>query len=519
MNNFVNGITLGSGNSFNPAIRFTDKPGTGIYSIGQDDLGFSVNTRVIYSCSFDGLIIRSDLFIPKNSTEGAYLISDSNGKAGWVKAPVQSGVISWNSIYNNLNETSDTITVNTDKRATLGSVIFSLETPHKIANNTFHIRNKTTSSFDIYSTQPIHTIIANKDADAISIIRLTNNCIGICYYDVEDDRIYYQYSYDEAGIEWSAPIMIDDSSAVSIVSMCLVNGYPAIGYIYNEGVNDEWRYVRANNLLGSVWGVPTTLATSSTGINFLPISIRLILLNGNPSYFYNDEHGRAKMIYSNDINGTSWAPPINISNLTNHQILNVKIVNGNPAILSKMNTTGILYFVRAVDDTGTTWPSAATQLYKNQNQNILVNAGQSSCDMGFIDEKLCIAAMEQKTNDLYLAYADDINGSSWRSFNIIYDGQTTSGYPRFIYNNGKSYLLMNKFIGDPSTKCLITFNSINSYTINENFLPVFNKYGDHRSISNVNDNNSIILITSEKKISLLRFYDDGFKINWISHNS
>jgi hypothetical protein len=398
---------------------------------------------------------------------------------------------------------------------------FSIETPEPIADNNFYIRNKTTSSFEVYTTLPLVRNIISKECPEMEFIRLSNNLLGVCYYDLEDDRVYFKHSLDVLGREWSDPILIDDVSSIGIISAAVVNGFPAVAYVYNEGVNDEWRYVRATDATGTVWGAPVTIYTSSTGAGFLPISVNLLVVNEKPVYLFNSEAGRARLYRANDINGDDWGSNVNISNLSDHQILAVRIVNNKVALVAKSNLVNNIYYVRSLDNNGITWPVASLQLFKSVNgapQSILANTGYSSCDMGIVGGTLCIALSELNTNNIYLNVSNDADGNSWQHFNMISEISSTMAYPRFFTNNNNTYLIFNCNIGAPSKKCLIRFQSPTSFTIDNNFMSVLNYYGDHKFISNINDANNLVMVISENNISMLRFYDADLKINWIAHN-
>jgi hypothetical protein len=207
--------------------------------------------------------------------------------------------------------------------------------------------------------------------------------------------------------------------------------------------------------------------------------------------------------------GSSWAAPINLSNLSNHQILCAKVIADAPAIVAKSNTTHHVYYTRF---NGTIWP-AATQLFKAPTTAILSNSGKGAADMGFINGSLCIALSEASSNDIYINVGDAV-GSSWQNFRLITDASTTASYPTFVENNG-TYLVFNKTTGSPSTKTRIKFTSPTNY-IEKNFVTTFNIHSKHVFVRNTEDTNNVMLFAYENNISMLRFYDDDLKINWVA---
>jgi hypothetical protein len=75
--------------------------------------------------------------------------------------------------------------------------------------------------------------------------------------------------------------------------MTLVNGFPAIVYIYDNAPDDEWHYVRANDINGASWGDAVVVMAATTGTAFLPIGLFLRVVNNLPVVFTNNQAGAA----------------------------------------------------------------------------------------------------------------------------------------------------------------------------------------------------------------------------------
>jgi hypothetical protein len=522
---YPSGILVGDGNPNQPTISFLNQPATGIFCNSEQSIGISIEGVPTAEFTSKQLVLQNGLAILKNPKDNSFLRGDAKGNASWAASPIQSGTFSWDTIYNtvSLNSVNNSVHVNLPSASaapsTLPSVVISQETDVPVADNTFYITNKSNNGFDVYSTLPVFSNIVEASSSSMVSCRLSNGAIGVAYYDTNLDRIRYTYSLDNLGKSWSSPITVDDVSAINLVSLAVVNGNPAVVYIYDEGLNDEWRYSRATNANGSSWEGPVTLATSSISVSFLPVTLNLQIVTGEPALFLNNEHGRAQMIISNDSNGDTWGSPINISNLNNHQILDVLVVNNNPAVVAKSNTINNVYYVIANDNRGTSWPVGATQLYKNNGNTratIVVNGGRDAASMFFMGDTLCIVLSELETNIMYIS-SFNFDNSSWNLFHILAQTSTSVPFPKFFTNNGNYYMLFNYLTASPSAKKLITFTTPTDFTVQNSFLSVFNLYADHIVLPNINDDNSTIIFISDQNISLLRFYENNFKINWIAH--
>lgn len=515
MNTFGNGINLNGGTPYLPALRFTDSQTTGFYYL-NDKLHIGNKGVLVASISNTGIAINSGFNFAKNASESAYLRSDAEGNAYWQQPQTRSGSVDWSSIYDNLdmNGTNDRVVVNYRGIASTPNVTFSLETDHHIADNAFYIRDKGAESCSIYSTLPVLSAVSSIDTTEFDICRLSNGLIGVCYYDIEQDRVFYKHSLDTKGIEWSNPVLVDDVSSTGNISIAIVDGRPSIAYIASES-DLEWRFARATNETGSVWAAPVVLHTDSGLDSFVSV---WLLKSDVPVCLFNDCSGRAKAIYAEEQDGSLWNAPVNVSNLVNHKIIKAGVVNGSLAVVARSNTVKNVYYVHA--NQVNVWPIAATQLYKNNNgssQTILSNDGNGSCDLYAIGGKPCVAISELTSNKLYLNIASDSTGDSWHGFNEVMDLQTAAAYPRFFTNNGIHHLLFNKYTGTPSIKGLLKFNADMTYSVDSEFLPGFDTYMNHMVLPNLNDGNSYLFFSSHSALSMLRFYSD-LKINWIAHS-
>lgn len=516
-NIFASGLQTNDGFAAKPAVSFLTDTSSGIF-LNSDNQ--NIKSIGITTCGHTSVLFGSQqiqllkkLNIAENAVTNATLTSDANGNASW-QTNNQHDAFIWNSIYSNLNVATNNNEANITyaHQQTNAAITLAKESNAPISNFDLYIKNKTAAGFTIYSNDFMYKSLLSGSIGDYTTVQLTSGGIGICYYNVDVDRMQYIYSQDAKHTSFSAPIVIDDISSVGQVSMCLVGVYPAIAYIADNNNNDEWRYIVAKDIYGTTWHMPITLATSSVDVTFSPVSLFIRVVDNVPAIFLSNQDGRAQMYKAKDATGTMWDTVINISNLTNHQILDVQIINGRPAVVAKSNVVNNLYYVQSHDQ-GNTWPIGATQIYKQDGTPLYTNDGKCCNTMGIINNKLTIVASELTTNILYTATANDINGTTWGNYIYLAPTNTTNAYPRIFQNNTTIYMIYNNTTGSTSEKKLIEFTST-GIKITDDFISTLRLCGDNQIIQNKSDGNNIIIMASEKQLSLLKFYGNDLRINW-----
>ncbi|MGL5936538.1 MAG: hypothetical protein ACRCZI_13070 [Cetobacterium sp.] len=516
MDSFGSGINITGGVPQYPGVRFLNSPSSGLFSFIQHTVGISSYGQICVMFDYEVVNFFTDIRIQRNAKNGAVLTSDANGLAKWQINNV-AGTYQWNKIFKNLDlesQNNSTEIVLSSKLSKIPTIIVTNESDIALDDTEFFIRDKTDTSFTLYSKSFMTKKIISEEFTYYSTNRLSNGGIGICYYSVINDRMKYIYS-DKDYKTFSDAITIDDVSAIGICDMKLVDGYPAIVYIVDDGSEDKWRYVRANDALGATWNTPITLETSVEDITFLSNAVFLRVVNGLPIIFYNNDRGRAKYFKSQDATGILWNVSANLSNLTNHQIVGVEIIDNNPAVIARSNITKYIYYVRSNNSTGTSWPIGATQLYKPSNVPMEANIGDCCNTIAIIHGSLYIITSEANSNSIYIIKANDSNGSSWGNYQFLANSSTTSAYPYVFKNGNDYYILYNSYTGTPSKKNIIRIqpNDIITSLNNECFVESLSYCLDHQAITN-DDTSNILLISSEQALTLLKFYGNDFKVNW-----
>lgn len=518
---FASGVKTSNGTPFNPGFSFIKDTHSGLYRSDNIDLGIAVSGVSLIECTSKNILFNKPLIISGETGNGFVLTSDNKGIASWQRPLVRSGVVSWNTIYNQLmptDVTTNKLKINFSHKLTNPVVTLSKELEIPLANSDFCITKKTDSGFEVYNKTPAFTHISNSlDIYATDSIRLSNGNIFVCFYDANEDRVKVTYA-DANGLSWSTPITVDDVSSTGILSACLIYNKPAIVHISDNLENGklEWRLLISNDMVGSTWSDPAILYEGDSG-NTADYTAFLLNPNGQPILLFNNEVGRAKIINANDTQGSSWSSDRNISNLVNHRILAATDIEGIPIVLAKSNLVNNVYFVKANDVLGNTWPIGATEL-RNQ-ASLKVN--RDSTNIMVCNERIWVAVSELDTNKLYVNSCPINNLNAWCGFVFVSDSETTVPCIKFFKEDNNLLLSANIKTGTQSEKVVLSIHWDNEIIINKQSttLSNFSNFGDHCFIKNWDDDYNMWFIIHKDGLSLVRYFSDGLKLNWIAHSS
>jgi hypothetical protein len=514
MNKFPFGIETNSGNAIRPAIRFLDNLATGLYLENRDRICITQNGVKALAISNGNFEISRNLKLPKDAVAGATLTSDAEGNASW-KITSTCGSFAWNSIYKDLNVG----TTNNEKKITFNPSMYSvpiaslsLECNEAIDGFNLYIKDKTSSGMTIFANSFMSKQISDVTTNYYALCQLLNGNIGTCFYNTEADRIQFVSKSPTELVDTTSAVLVDDTPVAGPCDICIVDDKPAIVYIADNGTSDEWRYVSSKDIYGQEWNDPVIILTASTYVHFDKSVVRLIVNTDKQIVFLNDENGAAKTVISTD-GGATWGSPIGVSNLVNHQILDVKLIHGMPAVIAKSNVTNVMYYVRANVADGSAWPIGATQLYRDNGTSMF--AKLSDCTLDYVNDTLTIIATENTSNQLYIASATDNNGAVWDPFKLL-DGNihgTVDTFPCLFNNNGTSYLVYNTSFGLPSEKKLILFDKNGIASQPKSFISSLEEAGDHQTLPCTSGYN-IMAMSSAEAITMLKFYGDDLVVNW-----
>ena len=258
-----------------------------------------------------------------------------------------------------------------------------------------------TGRFSAFSSLPITVQSADTVGRWTSLLVVQGNP-AICYYDANNSALTYVRATDILGTVWGAPVVADNTGAVGEhTSMALVFNTPAISYY--DILNSALKYVRATEINGATWGTPVTI-DSAVGASGQWTS--LVVVNGNPAISYYG-HNSLKFVRSTDPAGANWDPPVIVDsvalNVGEHTSL--AIVSGNPAISYRDRTNGDLKYVRATNASGTAW---GTPLVIDSTDDVGFNTS-----LQVVDGHPAISYHDDTNGDLKYVRATDPSGTAW----------------------------------------------------------------------------------------------------------
>lgn len=253
--------------------------------------------------------------------------------------------------------------------------------------------------------------------------------------------IKFRTSSDSKGMNWpngSSNVYTVDSTVFAGligVEMTIINGNPAITSVVVSQTEEGYiNYTRAGNASGTTWNSTVTVVTGiSPPSNQKPI-VNLKMVNGHPAIaYYNTIDENLYFVRANDANGNTWGTPVLVDSQGNvGDWLSMEVVDGQPAISYQDVTNGDLKYVRATRTNGNSWATPIT----------VASAGIVGLhtSMEIIDGFPAIAYGDFTNKDLMYVRATNSTGSSWgtpvaaattlgESINLlVVDGQPAIGY-------------------------------------------------------------------------------------------
>jgi len=181
------------------------------------------------------------------------------------------------------------------------------------------------------------------------------------------------------------------------ISLALMGTLPAVAEITSAG---QVKYVRANHLAGTSWGTPYTVTTSSN-----PYSVSLIERTGGSPSIFLVSGTVVYHRYTNNSTGIGTWSNVSVASGVTVSRLSACLVSGNPAIIYASSSN--IYYKRASDSGGTTWPSAITIATNG-------NSSYQSLDLKVIDG-VPVATYIDSDNKIGFISSGNATGSSWLS--------------------------------------------------------------------------------------------------------
>jgi len=451
--------------------------------------------------------------MPKGAVNGGVLTSDSEGNSSW-QVSKHHGTVQWSSIYKCLDLTTENNFIKVifpTSFAKLPTISLTKEADSAVTDIDLYIKDKTLDGFQIYNSVPMTKKLSDSEIGQYKVCSLGNNGnnkskIGICYYNLTLGQIEF-VTNDKYSIK------INDGVSDEICDMIVIGDKVAVFYIddniykckYSSDINAT-SFGNASQIMQ----IPETADLDSRSIFALDV-------NSLPFVFFHvdfNPNTKVMLVKAKDLNGT-WGTPNPISDLTNHHILDAKIIrstSGEHIIVIAMNlSTNEICSTFSVDLTGNVW-SKSISLTKDGKIPLYVNDGKCSHTLTNINGQECLISSELDTNSLYISILDHTD--KWSSFRLLLETNTTNIYPHVFTKNNIAYMLYNDYSGSSSKKKLVEFGTFENNVpgiIKSEFINSLEYCSDHQVV-----NNGDIIMYSDKNLTLLKFYSYDLKINWIA---
>jgi hypothetical protein len=252
----------------------------------------------------------------------------------------------------------------------------------------------------------------------------------------------YARALDDVGQSWG-PVITLSPEAVHM-DLAVINGNPAIAFISST----KLQYVRANDADGATWPAPAVLQNSTNGV-YTPQVVSLTTISGRPAMvLWNSASNTLYYLRANDSNGTSW--PANGVLIAPRAFADFQLaeVSGRPAVVYEWdnglanNNVGYqteVRYLRALDSTGTSWPASPTTLV---NYGPLQSVYKAQLLMVQTNPAVAFGHTAGY-NDYEVTFlkATDTNGSTWGTPTLVsFDSSYPAGALSFALVNGNPAL-------------------------------------------------------------------------------
>jgi len=267
-------------------------------------------------------------------------------------------------------------------------------------------------------------------------LEAVNGFPAICYR-TDGEDIMYKRALDACGDTWGTAINVSSAHIPNLNSksspdMIIVDGHPAI--CFQDDTHSTFVYCRSDDQDCTLWSQFKII--DSGGV--MGRKCEMIIVNGNPAIVYNHEEslcrGAIKYVRATDVQGSGWNLPTALvgGQCTNgySNIVNIQILNGNPAVSMNQlpsaasgNPWGI-YFIRSLDANGVDWLPPA-----------LVYPEGASLGFTVVDNKphVLVRLSDNGTNNdsLAIAVSSDTLGAIWpTTLDTIDFGPSSTYYGR-----------------------------------------------------------------------------------------
>lgn len=326
-----------------------------------------------------------------------------------------------------------------------GSLVLAPEAKNNldIAINDGAFENKGVSYGAVSITSSAPEVVSNEGMFASQA--LVEGFPAVSYFDSANGTLKYMRASSADGSSYQAAVTVDSAGGVGVdTSLFVVNGRPAIAYW--EKNRSRLKYVRANDAWGTSWGSPV-IAFASKG-QFTS----LLVVDGNPAVaFKSTTNNNLCYVRALDANGTSWGAAVTVASTGDvGSYASMAMVSGRPAIACQDRTNGVLNYYRAANSTGSSWEAAILvhqSGYAGGHASMKVVGGRPAIAYTVISKT---TGSLKVIPGLYYSRAMNTTGTTWPSVPEIVDDKIAAqsylslnvvgGFPAVSYLKSKSEL-------------------------------------------------------------------------------
>lgn len=253
---------------------------------------------------------------------------------------------------------------------------------------------------------------------------------ALCCYNGGDGSLQYVRATNAGGTAWAAAVTADASSGElhsgEYSSCAVVDGNPAVCYL--DPANDELKFVRASDTIGSAWGSPVRINGNVNGFGLINGHCSLAVVNGRPVVCF-DEFGGLSFSRALDSAGTSWSVLAVEVDSVGGEFTSLGVISGNPAIsyYTPPNVAD-LKFVRATDANGTAWGTPVTI-------DSTGDVGQYT-SLASVNGNPAISYFDATNGNLKFVRATSSTGAAWNAPLVLDSTGVVGAYTSLAVVNG-----------------------------------------------------------------------------------
>lgn len=288
-------------------------------------------------------------------------------------------------------------------------------------------------------------VIQSVDLGAIGVGLVdANGRPGVFYIEANTpDVLYFERSDNDTGSSWTGTSHAIHTGANSMSELwpLTVKGKPAAMFLSN-GSPDTLFFIRALDSNGSSWSSAVTITTPSAST----LGPRISIINDKPAVTFYEGLGDTLVyiIASNDT-GSAWDAAISVAagRVNNNSYPSLAAVGGRPAIAYMRNTTSdTLFFMRANDADGSSWPTSPTVVYHPGT-----SAG-SHIQLGVMADTPVVFFEFSGDADNSFVKASDTIGSAWGGITAFSSGNDGDELVMVIDSRNDVHLAFYEIGGD-----------------------------------------------------------------------